>query len=261
MAFIRAAFQSMTLMREMNIAVILPPLLEMEGMRPTGVKSPETKFKTLYLLHGLRGNEMDWVRLTGIERYAYEKNLAVVMPAGDNFFYANGPVSRMGDFVGRELVEMTRLMFPLSLKREDTFVAGLSMGGYGAIRTFLNYPETFRTAASLSGAVDMAAAKDLQGFPPDEGRRILEGAFGDPAGIEGSENDLFHMTKRRLEEGLLPELYVACGTEDFLYGTNVKFRDHLKAIGAQVTYEEGPGGHTWDFWDTYIRRVLHWLPL
>ena len=262
MALIHATFKSINLGREVNIVVTLPELVDREGFRVTGIKSPDTRFKTLYLLHGMSGNEWDWVRLTGIERYATAKGIAVVMPAGEDLFYVNGPRYNYADFIGEELVGMTRLMFPLSEKREDTFVAGLSMGGYGAMHTLLNFPDTFCAGASFSGVLDAVGAAE-QSMNNQEARTmgVWQSSFGDISKMKGSENDLFYMAEKLQKEGRLPAIYFACGTEDFLYQGNIKFRDFLKGLGAEFTYEEGPGSHTWEFWDEYVQHALDWFPI
>ena len=129
MAFIQVSFMSKTLMRTVPLQVILP----VDKFTFGQPEREEKPFKTLYLLHGIFGNETDWVHGTRIQRWAEEKNLAVVMPAGENAFYVDQPsIGAMhGQFIGEELVEITRKMFPLSRKREDTFIGGLSMGGFG----------------------------------------------------------------------------------------------------------------------------------
>lgn len=141
MAFIQVSFMSKTLMRTVPLQVILP----VDKFTFGQPEREEKPFKTLYLLHGIFGNETDWVHGTRIQRWAEEKNLAVVMPAGENAFYVDQPsIGAMhGQFIGEELVEITRKMFPLSRKREDTFIGGLSMGGFGALRNGLKYHDTF----------------------------------------------------------------------------------------------------------------------
>ena len=136
MALIQVNFMSKSLMRMVPIQVILPVD---KFFGEEGTEAEEKPFKTLYLLHGIFGNYTDWVSGTRIQRWADEKNLAVVMPSGDNAFYVDQPASAnmYGEFIGKELVEITRKMFPLSRKREDTFIGGLSMGGYGAIHNGL----------------------------------------------------------------------------------------------------------------------------
>lgn len=121
-------------------------------------KKTETKpYRTLYLLHGLLGNYTDWVNSTNIQRLAEDHNLAVVMPSGENSFYIDQllPNNDFGKYIGKELVEITRRMFPLSHKREDTFIAGLSMGGFGAMRNSLKYYDIFGYIATMSAALQI----------------------------------------------------------------------------------------------------------
>lgn len=259
MAIIQANFMSLSLMRVVPIQVILPV-----DKRSTKVLAhpPAKEFKTLYLLHGLLGNYTDWVVNTNIQRYAEEYELAVVMPSGDNSFYVDGvlPHQNYGKLIGKELVEMTRKMFPLSCKREDTFIGGLSMGGFGALRNGFKYARTFSHIAALSSAVHMFE---------DPGNDILheDAVFGDLK--EAAESDKNpRVALKNLKEALkrdtsltVPKVYMSVGTEDGLLKVNRKFRDFLVEEGVDLTYEEAPGMHNWEFWDAQIKKVLDWLPL
>lgn len=258
MALLQADFFSNCLMRTVPIRVILPA----EG-REYGEEKP---FKTLYLLHGIVGNDTDWIVGTRIARWAEERNLAVVMPAGENHFYVDCEATgeKYGEFIGKELVEMTRKMFPLSRKREDTFIGGLSMGGYGALRNGLKYWETFSYVAALSGALILEQALNSDDSSKDftRTRRYYTAVFGDLDKLEGSDKDCEALVRRRkAEDADLPKLYLCCGTEDFLLKQNREFCAFLEKEGVPFTYEEGEGGHNWDFWDRFIQRVLKWLPL
>jgi S-formylglutathione hydrolase FrmB len=260
MALLQVIFHSATLHRKVPMQVILPS--DAAG----GSTGP---FKTLYLLHGLLDNYTAWTSNTRIERWAMERDLAVVMPSAENSFYVEMPDggSYFGDFgayVGRELVEMTRQMFRLSPRREDTFIAGLSMGGFGALRNGLKYSDTFGYIACLSGALHIFE------YPPDEpGRNLIgeDACFGDiraAALTDRNPRVVANALFERIKAGAaitFPKVYIACGMEDYLLRANRRVANFLKANGADVTYEEGPGGHDWDFWDTYIQRVLEWLPL
>ena len=221
----------------------------------------EKPFKTLYLLHGIFGNYTDWVSGTRIQRWAEEKNLAVVMPSGDNAFYVDQPAfaNLYGKFIGKELVEITRKMFPLSHKREDTFIGGLSMGGYGAMRNGLKYHDTFGYIASLSGALNVLENVEERDRGP---LAFADSFFGDlKEAAKSDKNPKVLVEHLKAEGAVFPEVFMACGTEDGFLAENQSFRDYLKAQGVHVTYMEGPGGHDWDFWDTYIRKVIDWLPL
>lgn len=257
MALIQVNYVSGALQRTVPLQVILP----VDKLTPDGKLPAEKKFKTLYLLHGYLGNFTDWVSGTRIQRWAEERNLAVVMPSGDNAFYVDRPETGncYGQFIGEELVEMTRRMFPLSRKREDTFIGGLSMGGFGAMRNGLKYHETFGAIISFSGVLELLEDN------PALSRRVTseyeEALFGDLEKAAASDKNPAWLARKLAGKDPLPQVYIACGTEDYLITHSRNFRDLLIKSGFQVTYEESPGGHEWDFWDTYIKKALDWLPL
>ena len=263
MALIQVNFISRTLMRTVPINVILP----VDKLSWEDAPQKETRpFKTLYLLHGIFGNYTDWVSGTNIQRWAEEKDLAVVMPSGDNMFYVDQKKGHnyYGEFIGRELVEITRKMFPLSHEREDTFIAGLSMGGYGAIRNGLKYHDVYGYAAGLSTAAVMDEIENRTNDTPNFiGRRdFAESIFGDLSKVRRSDMDPEWLVSQLAARGAaLPKIYLACGTDDSLLAGNRRMRDYMRAAGLDVTYEEGPGAHEWDFWNRYIKKVIDWLPL
>ena len=263
MALIQLNYVSSALFRTVTVNVVLP-CDKLDADRKHYLNRGK-KFKTLYLLHGLIGNYTDWISGTRVQRLAEKNDLAVVMPSGDNSFYVNSyaiPNNDYGRFIGEELVEVTRAMFPLSDKREDTFVGGLSMGGFGAMRAAMAYPETFSKAVVLSGALHIL----------DENCDNLADeqlVFGDTALARGTEKDpeaLFAKLaeeKKRDPEKQIPDVYFSCGTQDSLMGVNKRYRDLLSTGGADVTFREVPGyGHEWDLWDREIEYVIkNWLPL
>ncbi|MBW8349698.1 esterase family protein [Bacillus sp. IITD106] len=263
MALLQVNFMSKSLARTVPMNVILP----VDKMTFPGMPVREDKpYKTLYLLHGVFGNYTDWVTGTNIQRWAEEKDLVVVMPSGDNMFYVDNPgVNNFyGEFIGKELVEITRKMFPLSHNREDTYIAGLSMGGYGAIRNGLKYHDTFGYAAGLSSALIIDGIEnrtnDVSFFL--ESRAYAEGCFGDLTKVADSDKNPKWLAKKLVEEnGNIPKIYMACGDKDSLLGANQDFRNYLEELGVDITYEEGPGAHDWDFWNRYIKKVIDWLPL
>jgi len=263
MALTTVNFFSQSLSRQVTFNAVIPVgKFHMPGM-PAREKKP---FKTMYLLHGIFGNYTDWLTSTRIVPWAEERNLAVIMPSADNSFYVdNEKASAMyGDYFGRELVEVTRELFPLSDKREDTFVAGLSMGGYGALRTGLKYHETFGSIAALSGALVLDNATNLTDDTPTIiGRRsYLESVFGDLDKLVGSDKDPKALVAQLVEKNIKPPaMYIACGTEDFLIESNRSYHKLLEEKGVDHVYVEGPGAHTWDYWDEYILKVMDWLPL
>ncbi len=261
MALLHCNFMSRSLGRPVPIQVILPTD-KMAG--PQG-QAPQGPFKTLYLLHGIFGDETDWVCGTRLQSWAQDRNLAVVMPAGKNSFYVDNPrASRLyGTYIGKELVDFTRRTFPLSAKREDTFIGGLSMGGFGAIVNGLQNPETFGAVCALSSALildSMMENKEYTDFLMTN-KGYYESVFGDLDQVRGSDMDYDALAEKVAKEPVKPRFYMACGTEDGLIGVNRAFRDHLQGLGFDVTYEEGPGVHDWYFWDKYILKAMEWLPL
>ena len=255
MAYLTCNFFSKSLMRTVNINVVLP----------TDKENEIKEYKTLYLLHGIYGSQNDWVHGTRIEAWAQDHNLAVVMPSGENKFYVDHPQSNayFSKFIGEELVSFTRRSFPLSTKREDTFIGGLSMGGYGAMVNGLKYHETFGSIIALSSAfiLDLIVRSNDNSSNPLHRRSYYESIFGNLDEIKGSDKDYIALVNR-LEISQIPDIYMACGTEDsLLYRFNVKFHQYLDQKQIPHTFETGPGGHDWIFWDTYIKRALDWLEL
>ena len=257
MALIQFTYVSNVLLRSVPVQVILP----VDKLSPEGEYLPLKKYKTLYLLNGLWGSHVDWVSGTRIQRWAEERDLCVIMPSGDNAFYVDRPATGncYGRFIGEELVEVTRRMFPLSRKREDTFIGGLSMGGFGAMRNGLAYHKTFGAILSFSGVFELL--KPDAANPQAVNMEFEEGLFGDLEKAVNSDKNPIWLANKLSGKKNLPNIYIACGTEDELLPHSRNFRDLLIKNGFPVTYEEGPGGHEWDFWDTYIKKALDWLPL
>lgn len=262
MAIIEVNFISKCLMRTVTFNAIIP----VDKFGPQAENAEQKPLKTLYLLHGIFGNYTDWMNGTRIQAWAEANDLAVIMPSGENRFYLDDEKSGelYGEFIGKELVEFTRKLFPLSDKREDTFIAGLSMGGYGAIRNGLKYAENFGCVIGLSAALVHDTWKDADNSAPifTFRRNYYEAIFGEYDKVKGSDKDPKALLLKLKEEGRpVPKMYLCCGTEDGLVTANRDFRDFLNENGVDLTYVEGPGKHDWVFWDTYIKKVLDWLPL
>ena len=261
MSMIQVTYMSQALWRTVPVQVILPA----DKARRDGTLLPRRTFKTLYLLHGLHGSSMDWMTRTRIVRWAEMQDLAVVMPSGDNSFYVDREASnnRYGEFIGRELVDITRRMFPLSDKREDTFIGGLSMGGFGAILTGLTYPETFGRVIGLSSAMHMF--EQLETISPKDwtyGESLFGPAKEALVSRKNPRVALELLMKRKAADPAveLPKLYMAIGKDDFLLESNRTFRKLFEDAGFDLTYIEDEGDHNWDFWDKYIHEALAWLP-
>ncbi|CAN5531308.1 alpha/beta hydrolase family protein [soil metagenome] len=259
MAFLECRFFSEALGLSCSMNVILPQQTTSQIGLTGRVRS--RKHPVLWLLHGMSDDHTIWARRTSIERYASEKGLCVIMPAANLSWYQNmasGPA--YGTFLREELPAIAQSFFPLSSLRKDNFVAGLSMGGYGAFLLALSQPERFAAAASLSGALNVAGSLPRRA---DHFRKVLRAAFGSPSKIRNSPADLLYLaTKLARSKTPQPALYACCGTEDFLLPDNRAFVAHLKSTRLKLAYEEHPGAsHTWDYWDHQIQQVIDWLPL
>ena len=248
-------FMSETLGLLSSMYVLLPQRKLAEAQKK------QKKFRTLYLLHGHSDDHTAWQRFTSIERYAEGLNLAVVMPAVHLSFYndmAHG--LKYWQFISEEVPAVVRDLFPLSSERKDNFVAGLSMGGYGAFKMALTHPERYAAAASLSGALDIRAVTSPRS---DRNNRIwlaeMRTVFGDLSKVPGSKHDLMTLAKKVSKAPVKPRLYQCCGTEDHLYDDNIRFRDAVHNLPLDLTYEQGPGEHNWAYWDRMIQNVLAWM--
>ena len=240
MAFIDFQFSSKSLGKKTEAYILIPQEKPADG----------SKFKCLYLLHGLSDDHTTWMRRTSIERYADKYGICVVMPNADISFYTD---MKYGlpyyTYIAKELPELMQSMFGVSDKRKDNFVAGLSMGGYGALKIALRECDRFCAGAGLSAATDMDARRASP---------LYSLIFGENAQLPQNE-DLFALAKEKSALPNRPRIYLGVGTEDFLYEENQKFKAALDSYGYDVTYRESHGTHNWDFWDEYIQYVLEWM--
>ncbi len=257
MAFMECHFHSEVLGMASTMNVILPQAATTQ----IGLAAPTTAAAgapVLYLLHGLSDDHSTWARRTAIERHVAPLGLAVVMPCVHRSFYANMVDGyRYWDFVADELPAIVGSLFRVSERRCDTFVAGLSMGGYGAFKLALRRPEQFAAAGSLSGALDLARRASQPDNPLSADLRLV---FGTAAAIAEPDNNLLAAADRLgAGDGPRPLFYQCCGTEDFLYQGNLAFRDQARKAGLELVYEEGPGTHEWGYWDVHVKRFLELL--
>ena len=224
----------------------------------------DRKYKTLYMLHGLNYNYEAWLKKTRFDRMARDLGLAVIFPDGQNSFYVNGlgPNSDFGKLIGEELINFTRSIFPLSDKREDTFIGGFSMGGFGAMRNGLKYADTFSRIIAFSSALHM-----FEFEPGDDRRQTVcneDGVFGDYyEAVMTDKNPAVCLKelseKVRKNEALFPEVYMVCGTGDSLIHANRSFKDKLSNEGVKVVYNEYEGNHSHEFVSEHLNEALTWL--
>ncbi|GGH58758.1 alpha/beta hydrolase [Paenibacillus silvae] len=263
MATVQVNFFSKSMRREVSFNALLPvDLPVIPGQSETAIQ--QQPLKSLYLLNGYSGNQWDWITFTRIRELADRYRIAVFMPAGENHFYVDDEDKGelYGQYVGQELVAFTRELFPLSTRREHTFIGGLSMGGYGAIRNGLKYAEHFGGIIALSSAIlPYKIANAEPGYSDGiADYKYFTRVFGDLSKLEGSDKDPEALVMQLKESGaLIPNIYMACGTEDFLLDVNQRFRDFLLREHVPVTYTESAGVHNWDFWNDYITLALDWL--
>lgn len=256
MATVTASFQSFELMRKVSFTAIIPTATK-SLYDPTPVKTDRGPLKTLYLLHGWDGNHEDWIQNSRIVKWATQYNIAVIMPAGENSFYVDHPNGdNYGRFIARELVQETRKLFHLSDKKEDTFIGGLSMGGYGALRNGYLYSGTFGKVVALSSRIFKKhdPYHDLSEKGPIN-QRIWQLIGSKSYDDVPDDLDIYHLIENCKDK---PELFLACGTEDFLFRENRALHDWLKSKEIKHTYMEEPGEHNWTFWAESMIQALPW---
>jgi S-formylglutathione hydrolase FrmB len=259
MAIFQINFFSQALKRQVPLAAVIPLDAPPEIMP----NRPDT-YKTVFLLHGFSAGHFDWLYSAPLGELAVKHGLAFIMPAGENSFYLNDEIrgALYEDFICKELPVFCRKIFPLSAKVQDTTVAGLSMGGFGAIHSGLAYPEVFGNIIALSSAL---ITDEVSGMKEGQGNAIApysyyRHTFGPPEKLLGSHNDPKALARKLMENHTaIPNIYMACGTEDFLIRENRDFHQHLQSLGIKHEYVEGPGIHDWVFWNEYIAKALAWL--
>ncbi|MCL2404625.1 MAG: esterase family protein [Defluviitaleaceae bacterium] len=215
--------------------------------------------KVLYLLHGLSDNCTAWLHKTRISEYANKNNYIVIMPEVQRSFYSDmAHGSKYFTYITRELPEICEKVFNLKHKRETTFVAGLSMGGFGAIKCGLGRPDFYAACASFSGALDMKTRVDGV-------KQTGENPFPELAAILGvnfdypDDSDLFYLANAAVKLPVRPQVLITCGDGDFLLEDNLRFNAHMQAIDYGHTYKQWPGEHTWDFWEDCLPLAFNFF--
>lgn len=256
MAKFTCNFISYTLKRTVDITVVLPTVT-IPGSMGMGVPAgemprhtPKEKYPVLYLLHGMGNNHATWTGYTNVEMFAEERQIAVVNLSAENKSYINyGSADMFYDFIENELPDFVCGMFPISKRPEDTYIAGLSMGGFGTLIHALGNPEKYAAFGAFSAAVQLnpyalvsSGAEAVKEIDPQN----------DPTQLA----EQLHTAGKKF-----PKAYIACGKKDFLIEANEAFRDKLIALGADVTWDEHPDyGHEWRFWNEQVEKFLDWLP-
>ncbi len=248
MALIRMDHVPQTVKVNLPLNIILPDPGLMGGV-------PVRNRKVLYLLHGLSDDASAWQRFTSIETLAAFYGLVVVMPSAGRSFYSDQPNGQQYfTYLTEELPQYLADVFGLAPRREDTLIAGNSMGGYGAFKAAFLYPERFYAAASFSGFLSL---EFIRAFPNDPRRAEFAWLFGDLEKLAGSPHDpAVWFQKASLDPSGLPCLFMSCGRQEDLYPLNRMVYASLKELGIGVDYHEEDACHDWVFWDVQIRRFL-----
>lgn len=260
MAHLNGVFFSKTLLRPVHYTVVLSN----DNAAPTD-NNPHYKrqAKNVYLLHGYSGSDSDWFTNAPLGELANIFNVNFFMPCGDNSFYLDQAASgfKYAHYVGEEFVDYTRKTFGLSTDRNDTYIGGLSMGGFGALHTALMFPETFSKTLALSSALLVNGLKNMKpgDSNPVANYEYYHQMFGDPDKLETSDNNPEVLARKLVEsKSVIPDIYMACGTEDFLIGPNTEFKNFLESLNIPVTFFTGPGVHDFVFWRAQLRAGLEW---
>lgn len=244
MALFEGSLRSEVLRMDTAVTVSLP--------QKPGTADPPV----LYLLHGLGDDHTAWVRRTGIDRYANREGIAVVMPEVQRGFYtdmAYGPA--YFTYITEELPRLCGSFFRITEDPARTYIAGLSMGGYGALKAALRCPERYAAAGCFSGAVDIRSRMKAEDNPmtPGEVQAVSGGELA-------PEDDILMLTARAVNAGRkLPAFYITCGLSDYLYEDNRRLRQQLDFLHIPYVYEEWAGAHEWDFWDRSVRQFLQFI--
>jgi putative tributyrin esterase len=233
-------------------------LIKYRVLLPQGYDRSAKRFPVLYLLHGLDGHYDDWSTRTQLAERAHALPLIVVMPEGEDSWYTNAAdgSGRFEDYVANDLIRDVESKYFVIRARYGRAIAGLSMGGYGAIKIALKHPGLFVAAGSLSGAFDAADPEFAKSFPPhtEEMGRI----FGPPDGETRRANDVFVLAAAANSNGG-PALYMDCGESDSFLAANRTFVDIVQKRGFTYEYHETPGAHAWDYWNRRLTPLLEWV--
>jgi putative tributyrin esterase len=237
-------------------------VLPYDVLLPEGYARSNKRYPVLYLLHGLFGRYDDWVTRTNLAEYAKNYHLIIITPEGHDSWYTDSAgvaTQKYESYFIRELIPDVDARFRTIKDRRARGVAGLSMGGYGALKYGLKHPDQFTFAASMSGALDPAIrTDDNPGFAWDILRPSINSVFGPRSSQTRLGNDL-HQIARGLNTSQiasLPYLYFDCGLEDGFLTTNRELAEILLSKKIRHQYRQLPGGHSWAYWDQQIQEVL-----
>lgn len=258
MANIKIEFFSKSLSRTVSFNMFIPNDLNLDDSAKNEYQKRKTK--ALFLLHGYTGSSESW----GLEDNARKYNFALVMPSGENAFFLDGLSTghKYCTYVGKELIEYIRSTFGLCENADETYVCGLSMGGFGALHTGLAFPENFGKIGAMSSAL---IVHDIAGMKPGEDNGVANydyyrECFGDLDIVEESEaNPEVLVKKLKSENKMIPQIYMCCGTEDSLLEKNRSLHKFLEGEKVKHEYYESKGEHNMVFWKEYLDKIIKWM--
>lgn len=240
---------SLSIMKTINIQVYLPA--------NDGLPDVEPPFKTLYFLPGFSNNAIQMGSILNLWLQSQNRGIAIVTTDADNSFYVDRPMRAYSQLI-RELVDVTRKYFPLSTKREDTFLAGTSMGGFGAMYNGIRFAETFSKVALLSPGFDVYEVKDAATGAPAFPQEFLDSIFGSEENYHATDFDYRNaLANAHKNHVALPEFFCCCGRQDSLVGDNVqKFRAYMTENKFPYIWAEAEGGHDMTFMENIFSEVF-----
>ena len=260
MSNIRVEFFSQSLMRPVAFDMFMPNDFRTDLPKPHNPYY-DKPCKTVFVLHGYTGWGKGW---GSIYELAEKYNLVLIFPSGENSFYLDSEATagKFGTFIGVDLIAYIRKTFGLCCIKEDTFISGLSMGGFGALHIGLSYPDTFGKIIALSSALIVYG---ISGMKPGEDNGVANyyyyrNFFGDLENVIESDKNPETLVLKLIQQGKeFPKIYMACGTEDFLLSENRRFHRFLTANNVAVDYFENSGGHDMIFWNEYFSKGFEWM--
>jgi S-formylglutathione hydrolase FrmB len=260
MSNISVEFFSNSLMRPVAFEMYIPNDFRTDIQKPNN-PNYSRNCKTVFVLHGYTGWGKGW---SSLYELAEKYNYALVFPSGENSFYLDteATAGKYGTFIGSELIEYIRKTYGLCRNKEDTYISGLSMGGFGALHTGLTYPDTFGKIVALASTL---IVQGISGMKPGEDNGVANyyyyrHYFGDLDTLIESDNNPETLVKKLIQQKKdIPKIYMACGTEDFLLAENRRFHNFLVEHSVDLEYIESSGGHDMIFWDEYFAKGFEWL--
>lgn len=247
-------FKSQLVGKSLPYNVVLPVSYDLPASR-------DKRYPVVYLLHGLFGHYDNWTTKARLTDYTLTYEVILVTPEGNNGWYSDSqlaPKEQYESYIVKELIPDVDRRFRTISDRSGRAIAGLSMGGYGAIKFGVKYPAMFSFAGSMSGAMNAASwtREELARLPSIW--NSLQQVFGDDAGQTRLSNDIPRRIRAlsNQEIAALPFIYLDCGTEDPLFPSNRSFAELLVSRKIPHEYRQRPGGHSWSYWDAQVQEVL-----